>query len=139
MALSALEARLREGVPLAAAWGVQVLEAAPGHALLRLPADPLLLRPGGSVSGPALMGLADLAMWAALLGGAEGRDDFRTVTLSITFLRPLPPGPVLAAARVLKAGRTMAHGEVTLTGEGQAAPGAMVTTSWARAVPATGP
>ena len=60
-----IQAIVHAGVPIAAAWGIEVLEAAGGRAAARLPSRPDLLRPGGTVSGPALMGLADVAMWAA--------------------------------------------------------------------------
>ena len=134
MNLPELQARVREGVPLAGAWGVEVLEAGESRALLRLPQRVDLLRPGGTVSGPAMMGLADVAMWVALLSLTEGRDESLTASLSITFLRAPPPGPVLAEARVIKKGRTLSYGEVTLRAEGAAEPCAHVTTSWA-AVP----
>lgn len=122
---------VREGVPLARAWGVEVLSAQEGIALLRLPHRDDLLRPGGTVSGPALMGLADVAMWAALLSLTGGRDESLTANLSITFLRPPAPRAVLAEARVIKRGRTLSYGEVTLRSEGEEAPCAHVTTSWA--------
>jgi acyl-coenzyme A thioesterase PaaI-like protein len=122
------------GVPLAGEWGIEVLEAAGGAALCRLPPSPRLLRPGGTVSGPALMGLADVAMWAALLGATGGRDESLTTQLAISFLRRIGPGAaVLAEARVLKHGRLF-YGEVWLRAEGAAEPAAHVTTSWA-AVP----
>lgn len=127
-----MQARIREGVPLAGAWGVEVLEAADGRALLRLPADAALLRPGGTVCGPALMGLADVAMWAALLTLTQGRDESLTASLSITFLRPPPPGAVLAEARVIKRGRMLSYGEIFLRAEGTEQPCAHVTTSWAQ-------
>lgn len=135
MTLEQMQARVREGVPLGGAWGVEVLEAAEGRAVLRLPRDPLLLRPGNTVSGPALMGLADMAMWAALLTLTEGRDESLTANLAITFLRPAGPGPVLAEARVIKRGRTLSYGEVVLRAEGATSPAAHVTTSWAVARP----
>ncbi len=128
-----MQARVRAGVPLGEAWGVEVLEAAEGRAVLRLPRDPLLLRPGDTVSGPALMGLADMAMWAALLSLTEGSDDSLTANLAITFLRPAGAGPVLAEARVIRRGRTLSYGEVLLRAEGAAEPAAHVTTSWAAA------
>ena len=134
MTLDEMQARVRAGVPLAGAWGVEVLSFADGAALLRLPHHADLLRPGGTVSGPALMGLADVAMWVALLSLTEGRDESLTASLSITFLRAPPPGAVLAEARVIKKGRTLSYGEVLLRAEGAAEPCAHVTTSWA-AVP----
>jgi uncharacterized protein (TIGR00369 family) len=135
MNLVEMQQRVRSGVPLAGAWGVEVLEAGAGRALLRLPQRDDLLRPGGTVSGPALMGLADVAMWVALLSLTEGRDESLTANLAITFLRPPAPRAVLAEARVIKRGRTLSYGEVTLRSEGEEAPCAHVTTSWAAVTP----
>ncbi len=124
---------VREGVPLGRAWGVEVLTVGEGQAVLRLPHHEDLLRPGGTVSGPALMGLADMAMWAALLSLTGGKDESLTANLSITFLRAPAPRAVIAEARVLKKGRTLSYGEVLLRSEGEEAPCAHVTTSWAAA------
>ncbi len=126
-----IERIMRAGVPLTADWGVTVLAAAEGVALLRMPYAEKLLRPGGVISGPALMGLADAAMWCALLSLTEGRDESLTSNLSITFLRRVPPRPVLAEARVHKRGRTLAYGDVTLRAEGGDEALAHVTTTWA--------
>jgi len=122
---------VRAGVPLAAAWGVEVLAAADGAATLRLPEHEDLLRPGGTVSGPAMMGLADMAMWAALLSLTAGRDESLTANLTITFLRPPAPGALIAEARVIRKGRTLSYGEVALRPESSDVPCAHVTSSWA--------
>lgn len=133
-----IEAIVRQGVPLAAAWGMRVLSAADGRAEVELPADPALLRPGGTLSGPALMGLADVAMWAALLGVSEGRDESLTATMNIAFLRPAGPGPVIATARLIKpAGRTR-YGEVSVRRAGSDEVVMHVTTSWVAATPSAG-
>jgi acyl-coenzyme A thioesterase PaaI-like protein len=79
------------------------------------------------------MGLADVAMWVALLSLTGGKDESLTANLSITFLRPPAPRAVLAEARVIKKGRTLSYGEVLLRAEGESAPCAHVTTSWAAA------
>ncbi len=128
---SDLQAIMRAGVPLAAAWGVQVLAAAGGEARLRLPFRPELLRPGETVSGPALMGLADLAVWAALLSLTGGRDESVTSTMTVNFLRPVGANPVLAEARVVKRGRRMVFAEVLMRAEGSDDLAAHVTTTWA--------
>lgn len=127
---AAIQDVVHRGVPLAAAWGIEVIAAAGGSAVCRLPWREELLRPGGTVSGPALMGLADVAMWAALLGTTGGRDESLTTSLTIHFLRRLDPGPVLAEARVLKRGRIIV-GEVMIRSEAAAEIAAHVTTSWA--------
>lgn len=130
LAPAAIEAVIHRGVPLAAAWGIEVLQASGGTATCRLPWQDALLRPGGTLSGPALMGLADVAMWAALLGLTGGRDESLTTSLTIHFLRRLPPRAVIAQARVLKRGRIIV-GEVLIRGEGSEETAAHVTTSWA--------
>ena len=125
-----IQAIVRAGVPLAGAWNVEVLAAAEGCALVRLPFRKDLLRPGNTVSGPALMGLADVAMWAALLGVTGGKDESVTSTMTVNFLRPFAPGPVLAEARLLKRGKRMVFGEVLLRAEAGEEVSAHVTTSW---------
>jgi uncharacterized protein (TIGR00369 family) len=127
-----IEAIIHAGVPLGAEWGVRVLEAAPGFARLELPASPRVLRPGNTVSGPAIMGLADMAMWAALLAGTGGQDESLTTNMHVNFLRACGPGPIVAAARVLKgSGRTI-FGEVTVTRSGSDEVAVHITTSWTR-------
>lgn len=137
--VASIAATIHAGVPLAAAWGVEVLHAADGVALCRLPRRTELLRPGGTVSGPALMGLADVAVWAALLGVTGGRDESVTASMNVHFLRPAGPGPVLAEARLIKRGRRMVYAEVTLRAEGSDAPCARIGTSWAVIAPAAEP
>src|SRR3954469_17864329 len=74
-----------------------------------------MLRPGGTVSGPTLMALADCAMYVVLLSAIGPVGLAVTVNLSINFLRKGPPGQdVLAAARLLKLGKRLAVGEVNL-------------------------
>ena len=133
-----IQAIVHAGVPIAGGWGVEVVEAAAGHAVVRLPFRPDLLRPGGTVSGPALMGLADVAMWAALLGVTGGRDESVTSTMTVNFLRPFAPGPVLAEARLLKRGKRMVFGEVLLRAESAEEVSAHVTTSWVVIAPGGG-
>ena len=130
IATSDLQARMRALLPLADSWAVEVLQAEGGTARLRLPPRPDLLRPGGTVSGPALMGLADMAMWAALLGITDGEDRSLTSDLTIHFLRRLAPGPVVAEARLLKPRGRFLYGEVLIYAEGATEPAAHVTSSW---------
>ena len=135
MSPAAYEAIIHAGVPLAAAWGVRVLSAQAGVARLELPASPLLLRPGGTVSGPAIMGLADVAMWAALLSLTEGRDESLTATMNVSFLRPCGPGPLLAEARLIKPGGRSLFGEVLIRRAGSDEVCVHVTTGWVRPQP----
>ncbi len=75
-----------------------------------------MLRPGGTVSGPTLMALADYAMYAVLLSAIGPVGLAVTTNLNINFLRKGAPGQDLfAAAKILKLGRRLAVGEVSLT------------------------
>lgn len=129
-----LQRILCAGVPLAESWGVEVVEAADGRALLRLPRAPVLLRPGGTLSGPAMMGLADMAVWVALLSLTGGRDESLTTGLTINFLRRPGAAALLAKARVLRRGR-LPFVEVWIRAEDSEEPCAHVTTTWAAVVP----
>ena len=74
-----------------------------------------MLRPGGTISGQTLMGLADCAMYVVLLSAIGPVGLAVTTNLSINFLRKGQPGQdVLAAARLLKLGKRLAVGEVNL-------------------------
>lgn len=127
---AALDSIIAEGVPLVSGWGCTVLAAAGGTAQVRLPFRADLLRPGGTVSGPALMGLADVAMWAALLTLTGGRDESVTSTMTVNFLRPIFAKPAIAEARVVKRGRRAIFGEVLIRAEEAEEICTHVTTTW---------
>lgn len=125
------EAIIHRGVPLAGEWGVRVLHAAAGTARLELPYAERLLRPGSTVSGPAIMGLADVAMWAALLSLTEGRDESLTATMNVAFLRPCGPGPLVAEARLIKGSGRSRFGEVVIArADAPDTPCVHVTSGW---------
>ncbi|MBK1660737.1 PaaI family thioesterase [Paracraurococcus ruber] len=136
LTLADMQAIMRAGVPLVAEWNIEVLAAEAGTALVRLPFSPVLLRPGDTVSGPALMGLADVAMWAALLSVSSGRDDCVTSSMTVNFLRPAGRGAVLAEARIVKRGRRQVFGEVLMRAEGSEDLATHVTTTWTVIAPA---
>ena len=73
------------------------------------------LRPGGTVSGPVLMGVADLALYVALLGEIGIVPLAVTTNLSINFLRkPSPDRSIIGESRLIKVGKRLAVGEVNL-------------------------
>jgi len=81
------------------------------------------LRPGGTVSGPVLMTVADLALYVAILGEIGIVPLAVTTGMTVNFLRkPAPENDVIGVCRLLKIGRTLAVGEVTLYSEGVEAP-----------------
>lgn len=82
--------------------------AGDGTAMVRLDAGGQHLRPGDTVSGPALMGLADIAAYAAILTAIGEVPLAVTTSFSINFLRRPDPGAILAEARLLKLGKRLA-------------------------------
>ena len=101
-------------------------------ATLRQPIGSLELRPGGTVSGPVLMALADVALYVAILGEIGIVPLAVTTSLNINFLRkPSADKAVIAECRLLKLGRTLAVGEVALYSEGDPDPVAHVVGTYA--------
>src|SRR6202050_2538508 len=114
MTVAELEQFLHDVFPQAFRGGDISIESADGAScLLRQRYSDQMLRPGGTISGPTLMALADFAMYVVLLS-AIGPVELAVGThLSINFLRKGQPGQdVLAAARLLKLGKRLAVGGV---------------------------
>jgi acyl-coenzyme A thioesterase PaaI-like protein len=89
---------------------------APGVVVARLPRNDRLAREGGTLCGQALMSAADTVMVLALIHHFGGFRPCTTVQQSSSFLRPLSGQDLLVEARVLRAGRSLAFGEVDLRG-----------------------
>ena len=81
------------------------------------------LRPGGTVSGPVLMGLADVAVYVAILADIGLVALAVTTSLNINFLRkPSADRDVIAVCRLLKMGKSLVVGEVSLYSDGDDQP-----------------
>ena len=81
------------------------------------------LRPGGTVSGPAMFALADVAVYLAILAMIGAEALAVTTNCSIDFMRkPAADRDLLAHARILKLGRALAVGDVLVFPEGAAEP-----------------
>lgn len=106
-----------ERLPFATLMGLAVEHFAPDHVLMRAVYDERFLRPGGTVAGPIMMGLADAAVYALVLSRIGAVELAVTTQLSINFLRKPAPGDVLARASMLKLGKRLAVGEVVLYSE----------------------
>ena len=91
-----------------------VEDARDGGVRLRLPASNAHIRPGGTISGPALMALADAVAWVAVLSEAGPVIAAVSSSLHIDFLRKPAPVDVVAEGQVLKRGRTLAVIDVTM-------------------------
>jgi len=91
----------------------------PGEAVVRLSANDLHLRPGGTVSGPSMMALADLAAYVVILAHIGPVALAVTTSFNINFLRKPEPGDLLASCRLLKLGKRLAVVDCGIAGEGQ--------------------
>ena len=83
---------------------------------LRLPQSESLSRVGGMLCGQAMMAAADTSMVLALINQFGSFRPCTTVQMSTSFLKPLSSQDALVQARVLRAGKTMAFGEIDLRG-----------------------
>ena len=99
-------------------------------AILRMPFSERLCRNGGVVCGQALMAFADTSMVLANLAANRGYRPMTTVDQTTHFMRAVT-GDVLADARVVRLGRTMSFGRVTLVGATDNKPVAMVSSAFA--------
>lgn len=133
MSVPELEEFLRREFPQAFGSGTPLkIERADGEScLVRERFNERMLRPGGTVSGPTLMALADCAMYVVLLSAIGPVGLAVTTNLNINFLRKGAPGQdVLAAAKLLKLGKRLAVGEVTLLSGESSDPIAHVTATY---------
>ena len=88
------------------------------------------VRPGGSISGPTMMALADFAMYVAVLAAIGTVPLAVTTNLNINFLRKPARCDLVAEARLLKLGKRLAVGEVTIRSDGEDEPVAHVTSTY---------
>ncbi len=101
--------RMHALVPLSGQLGIVATAMRPdGSATARLPYLPAFVRPGGSVSGPAIMALADVAIFAGVNARIGWTPMALTANLNTTFLKPPQPEDLIAEADVLRFGRRLA-------------------------------
>jgi uncharacterized protein (TIGR00369 family) len=100
-------------------------------AMLRMAFSERLCRSGGVVCGQALMALADTAMVFAIVAGNRGFRPMTTVDQTTHFLKAVASADVIADARVVRLGRTMSFGRVTLLSAADSKPVAMVSSAFA--------
>lgn len=132
MSVAELETFLLREFPQTFNKGDIAIESADGATcLLRQQYSESMLRPGGTVSGPTLMALADVAMYVVLLSAIGPIGLAVTTSFNINFLRKgLPGQDVLAAAKLMKLGKRLAVGEVTLLSGTSPDPIAHVTSTY---------
>ncbi|KJS36259.1 MAG: thioesterase [Rhodospirillaceae bacterium BRH_c57] len=105
-------------LPLVNILGCAIEDVGAGRCTVRMAFKPELIRPGGTIAGPATMALADLAMYVVVLS-LVGRVELAVTTnLNINFLRKPGPADMIAHGRILKRGKRLAVAEVELFSDG---------------------
>ena len=89
---------------------------------MRMQAGPRHIRPGGTLSGPTMMSLADVALYVAILAHIGPVGLAVTTNLTFNFLRKPEPRDLIAECQLLKLGARLAVGEVSLFSDGVAEP-----------------
>jgi uncharacterized protein (TIGR00369 family) len=117
--------------PWVQALGLSIESLDKDGATLRMRLSEKLCRDNGVICGQALMSLADTAMVFAVSSAAGAYRPMTTVDQTMHFLRPAANADVLADAKVVRLGRTMAFGSVTLTADGDPRPVGMAQLAYA--------
>jgi uncharacterized protein (TIGR00369 family) len=132
MDADALNAFLRRAFPEGDPEQVaSIVEVDEGRALLKLPYASRQLRPGGVISGPTLMTLADTAAYALVLAHIGEVAMAVTTSLTIHFLRGCKPGDLYAEATLLKLGRRIATADILMWTESRQRAAAKATVAYA--------
>ena len=124
------EAIRREQLPFTANFPARAERIDAGEAVFRLAYSDGLLRPGGTINGPAMMALADMTMYAVVMSEIGKATMAVTSNLNMNFLRRPGQRDLIAKGRILKLGRRLAYGEVTMFSDGEAEPVAHATVTY---------
>ncbi|MEM7653110.1 MAG: PaaI family thioesterase [Pseudomonadota bacterium] len=117
-------------MPLVIKWGISIDALGDGTATVRLPYQGDLIRPGGTIMGPAMMMLGDLGVYVAVLTKIGKVELAVTTSLTTNFLRKPAPGDLIGDARIIKLGRRLAYGEVFVHSEHEEDPVAHITATY---------
>lgn len=132
MNIETLQAALPEYfAPWVQALGLQVVSLDSQSVTLRLPQTPQLSRVGGMLCGQAMMAAADTAMVLALINHFGAFKPCTTVQMNSSFLKPLSNQDALVEARVIRAGKSLAFGEIDIRGADDGKSVCRATTTYA--------
>ncbi|MCS6878274.1 MAG: PaaI family thioesterase [Geminicoccaceae bacterium] len=110
------------GVPYVGQLGCRVRRFEPGRVEVELPWQEMLVRPGGTICGPAMFALADITLYGVVLS-LIGRVELAVTTdLTMHFLSRPRPGDLAAEGRILRLGTRLAVGEVVIRAAGRPEP-----------------
>lgn len=110
--------------------GLRIEHVEYGVARVRKAFNPNSLRPGGTISGPTMMGVADFALYVAIFAAIGPQTLAVTTNLNINFLRKPEQADLIAEARLMKVGKRLVIGEVTIRADGNDEPVAHVTATY---------
>ncbi len=110
---------MQEVFPLALEYGFEIDRLEGRQIQLRLPFKEYQLRPGGTLSGPTLMALADTAVYFLILAERGAVVQAMTTHLSIDLVRPPKPVDLVAYGELIKCGRRLAVGRDEMRSVGQ--------------------
>jgi len=99
--------------------GNVIEEAWHGGCRVRRTFNPRSLRPGGTISGPTMMGLTDFAMYVAILASIGPVPLAVTTNLNINFLRKPAQRDLIAEVKLIELGKRLAVGEVEIFSDGE--------------------
>ena len=114
MTIAEFNQLLAEEMPFAVDAGLRLDVMEHGAVSIVLPYDDNMLRPGGTISGPSMMMLADAAMYAVVLSMIGRVALAVTTNFNINFLRKPAPGDISAEGKIIKLGKRLAVIQVTL-------------------------
>ena len=117
--------------PWVQALGLTVDSFDEGSVTLRLPRNPELSRVGGMLCGQAMMAAADTAMVLALINQSGQFRPCTTVQMNTSFLRPLSDQDALVRATIVRAGKSLAFGEIDIRGADDGKSACRATTTYA--------
>lgn len=109
----------------------RILELAPMRVRLRRAVGPADIRPGGTVSGPAMFETADCAFYVALMAMIGRQALTVTTNATINFLSKPADAALVCETRILKLGKLLATGDATIWSEGGDRPVAHATLTYA--------
>lgn len=110
--------------------GFVIEQVSYGEARVRRVFDESIVRPGGTLSGAKMMELADFAMYVAVFSAYGALPMAVTTNLSVNFLRKPEKTDLTADVRLMKVGKRLAVGEVSIFSEGSDEPVAHVTATY---------
>ncbi len=131
MDIAELESMMAAEFPQAARLGAEIEHLDDAGIHLRLTVAERHLRPGGTVSGPGMMELCDFAEYLLVLSRVGPVALAVTTNLNINFMRKPETGEIIADARLMKLGKHLAVGEVTIGSPGEAEAYAHTTLTYA--------